>query len=265
MQRDIWLALFLLAVVAGAGLYWWGQQQPVTQDAAPPSAEPAAAGAPAAVKSEPDYRVPPPAPRPGVPLVDLPALSDSDAYFLLALASPFGDGVAGLLRSEDLIERFVATIDNLDRRQLAERIRPTVPVAGNLQTDGDRLSADNYSRYDDYVQRFLAADVDETIALYQRFYPLLQEAWESLGYPGAYFNDRLVAIIDHLLALEDVPTSPRLLRPHVLYEYADDELERQSVGHKTLLRMGPTHTRHVQERLAMYRDRLTRLDDTAGD
>ncbi len=28
---------------------------------------------------------------------------------------------------------------------------------------------------------------------------MLQQTYEELGYPGEYFNDRLVAVIDHLL------------------------------------------------------------------
>ena len=45
------------------------------------------------------------------------------------------------------------------------------------------------------------------VALYARLYPLFQQAYEELGYPGRYFNDRLVEVIDDLLATPE-PTGP---------------------------------------------------------
>ena len=39
-------------------------------------------------------------------------------------------------------------------------------------------------------------DTQQLADLYFRFYPLFQQAYEDLGYPGQYFNDRLVEAID---------------------------------------------------------------------
>ena len=41
-------------------------------------------------------------------------------------------------------------------------------------------------------------------SIYVRYYPLFQEAYEELGYPGRYFNDRVIEIIDHLLQTPDI-------------------------------------------------------------
>jgi len=35
-------------------------------------------------------------------------------------------------------------------------------------------------------------DAKAFMAVYTRFYPLLQQAYRELGYPKGYFNDRLV-------------------------------------------------------------------------
>ena len=72
--------------------------------------------------------------------------------------------------------------------------------------------------------------------LYIRFYPLFQQAYVDLGYPDRYFNDRLVAIIDHLLSAPRIDRTVALVQPKVFYEYADESLEAQSWGRKTLLR-----------------------------
>lgn len=38
------------------------------------------------------------------------------------------------------------------------------------------------------------------MALYVQLYPLFQQANVELGYPKSHFNDRVVTVIDHLLA-----------------------------------------------------------------
>ncbi len=45
-------------------------------------------------------------------------------------------------------------------------------------------------------------DMKQVADVYLRFYPLFQGAYQDLGYPTGYFNDRLVQVIDSLLAPE---------------------------------------------------------------
>ena len=90
-----------------------------------------------------------------------------------------------------------------------------------------------------------------------RYYPLFQEAYEYLGYPSAYFNDRLIDVIDHLLATPVVDGPIRLVRPHVLYKYADPDLEALSAGRKALIRIGPDNANRVKQKLREIRQILT--------
>ena len=78
---------------------------------------------------------------------------------------------------------------------------------------------------------------------------LFQQAYEGLGYPSQYFNDRLVEVIDHLLATPDVTGPIQLARPSVMYVYADPALEGLSSGQKTLLRMGPQNAAAIKAKL----------------
>ena len=103
------------------------------------------------------------------------------------------------------------------------------------------------------------ADLQQVGDVYRRFYPLFQDAYVDLGYPDAYFNDRLVEVIDHLLATPDVDGPLSLVRPHVLYEYADPELENLSSGQKLLLRMGSAHRARMKDTLREVRDIVTSL------
>jgi len=192
----------------------------------------------------------------------LPPLDYSDSGILSALVDTLGDEVESLLVSEALIDRFVATVDNLPRAHVSEKIRPVgrLPTEFIATTTSDDqlfvLGPDNYQRYDALVAMLSNADVDSVVATYRRFYPLFQEAYERLGYPDAYFNDRLIEVIDHLLATPERQESVNLVRPHVLYQFADPDLEALSSGEKLLLRMGNEHALQIKQVLREFRSHL---------
>src|SRR5204863_944604 len=91
---------------------------------------------------------------------------------------------------------------------------------------------------------------------YTRAYPLFQRAYEELGFPGLYFNDRLVQALDDLLAAPEPAAPPALVRPKVLYEFADPDLETRSAGQKTMVRMGADNERRVKAKLREIRAEL---------
>src|ERR1700734_3603000 len=89
-------------------------------------------------------------------------------------------------------------------------------------------------------------DAKQLGALYIHYYPLFQQSYQNLGYPNGYFNDRLVTTIDHLLTTPDVTGDIVLVRPNVMYQFADPNLEDLSAGQKVLLRMGPANAAIVK-------------------
>ena len=255
-----WL-IALLVAAAAATLAWflWDNAATPPQPATVPQQAPVAETGPA----EPLHPVEPLSITPGEgELVELPPLAESDSYFALALVDLFGPDIEPLLADEALIDKTVATVDNLTRGRVAEKIRPLGRLPGNfvVTAAGDTgpfyLSPENYSRYDVLVNMLSGADLDELVATYRRFYPLLQEAFTQLGYPDGYFNDRVVAVIDHLLATPQPAEPIRLLQPHVLYEFADPQLEALSGGQKLLIRMGPDHISRVKAVLTEVRTRI---------
>jgi hypothetical protein len=88
---------------------------------------------------------------------------------------------------------------------------------------------------------------------YFHYYPLFQQAYEGLGYPNGYFNDRLVATIDDALAAPDVRGPVALVRPNVMYQYADPKIEALSSGQKIMVRMGPDNEAIVKAKLRELR------------
>lgn len=197
-------------------------------------------------------------PVPTDPYTALPALTDSDAAFVGDLAPLLPPAaIARHLDTQGLIRRIVVAVDNLPGGRLPMKQRPLKAVEGPFVADGEdetlTLSPANYARYEPLLTLAEQIDADAMATLYRRYYPLFQQAWQELGYPDAYFNDRLVAVIDHLLAAEPVDGPVRLERPHVLYRYADPELEAASPGHKILLRIGPENAARVKAVLRRWR------------
>src|SRR5690348_12735538 len=102
------------------------------------------------------------------------------------------------------------------------------------------------------------ADTPKLVQTYVHYYPLFQKAYVDLGYPNGYFNDRLVEVIDNLLATPEVKGPLKLTVPHVLYEYADAELQSRSAGQKLLLRMGPENAAKVKAKLREIREKVAK-------
>jgi len=262
-NSDTPLLIVLALMVLGGAAAWF------YRDTLFPEPEPAPAielPAPAEPVADAGPQYPMPEPQPEVErtrnLVPLPPLDDSDAYFLLEVGSAFGTGIESLLKRDAVIDRLVTTLDNLPRGDLAERIRPVGRLAASFTTDTNTndqilLGISSYSRYDALVAQLYYADIDAVYDMYQRYYPLFQRSYERLGYPDAYFNDRLVEVIDHLLTGPQPDGPIVLVRPNVLYEFADPDLEALSSGRKLLLRMGPNNAATLKRILEKFRSRLT--------
>jgi len=260
-RNSQWLIPILLVAAAAAalGYYWLQLNAPVpTISVTPAESSP--------TLKEPETtgpRYPLPQKVSGLSdrenLTPLPPLDQSDEYFRLDLARLFGSGMAELLADTAVIEKIVATVDNLPRSHVAERIRPIGGIVGPYLVDGQDGSGlsttnpANYQRYDFLVSLLANADLVTLVEVYQRFYPLFQEAYAGLGYPQGFFNDRAVEVIDHLLATPDVEDPVELVRPHVLYEYADPQLEALSSGQKLMLRIGADHSVRVKQFLEELR------------
>ncbi len=263
MNKNGNLILVVVIVAAIAAIVWFFGRTAENGQVVPEETTPTPAAVEEAADTGPRYPVPdaPPQRTTMGELVELPALDDSDAYFLLEIANTFGPALETLLVREAVIDRLVATIDNLPREKIADQIRPVGQLQESFSTDTDRdgaivLGISSYARYDAWVAQIYYADLDAAYDTYQRFYPLFQAAYERLGYPNAYFNDRLVEVIDHLLATPIPEQSIVLVRPNVLYEFADPDLESLSSGQKLMLRMGPNNSATLKRILEKFRAKL---------
>lgn len=196
----------------------------------------------------------------------LPDLEESDSVIrqeLIDIDSLFG--MAAVFIFNDFIRRVVVTVDNLTARKIPQRFIFTTRPEGGFavrKTDKEDVylsSGDNYPRYKKYLDLAERLPDAMLVALYVRYYPLFQQAYEDLGYPDRYFNDRLVAVIDHLLLTPEVKDELLLKQPKVYYEYLDPDLEKLSSGQKILLRIGSENRLNVKRRLNNIRHLLVSL------
>lgn len=192
----------------------------------------------------------------------LPALDKSDDSILAGLAALSGEMHWGdLFLPKSIVRHFVVTVDNMTATKLPQKYRLTPALQGKFQVrmTGDEtiiIDPENYARYETYVRLAEIIDLKQLTALYKRWYPLFQQAYEELGYPGRYFNDRLVAVVEHLLEAPEVRGAIELKQPKVFYIFADPKLEALSAGQKLLVRIGPDNAARIKIRLRELRTLL---------
>jgi len=241
-----------------------------------PSEPPQAAEVPRETPAPPAVRHPIEAVQPGgatdVAATPLPPLAESDAAVESALQGLIGQqALVEFLNIGPHIRHLVATVDSLPRKKVAVRMWPVKRTPGQFivaepGAEATRIAELNSARYVRFVDLVTSVDTEQVVALYVYFYPLLQQAYEDLGYPGRHFNDRVVEVIDHLLAapepgLVEVVQPPQdpaidVDRPWVMYRFADPRLESLSAGQKILVRVGPENAARLKGKLTELRRKL---------
>ena len=259
------LAVIAVVVIAAvAGYVGWRATQPNGGAGPAPASTRAAAAstaapAPAASAQHPIAQAAVPASASTAPL---PALGDSDASVSSALYALGGEGLKGLLLPQQVVGRIVATVDALPRHALGSSfILPLQTPRGAFRAKETQgiLTADarNAERYAPYMAIVQHADPQALVAWYVHSYPLFQQAYRELGYPKGYFNDRLVAAIDDMLAAPEPKQPPALQLVQGRYLYVDPALESRSVGQKLMLRLGAANEAMLKVKLSAIRNLLT--------
>lgn len=253
-----WSAAAVVLVIAGIAAYYRYYAQtatPAKVEQPPP--------APPPVTNTDNGGIQHPIPATGADNTALPALNQSDQVVRDSLAGLLGaKSVEQFLVPENIVRHIVVTVDNLPRKKVAVDLRPIKPTPGETvvsgQGDTSTLSTANYARYAPIMHLVETTDPKTLATVYFHLYPLFQQAYEDLGYPGKFFNDRLVEVIDHLLAAPEPQGPIELVQPKVFYQFADAKLEDLSAGQKLMIRMGPANERALKAKLRDLRAELVR-------
>lgn len=195
------------------------------------------------------------------PEIDLPPLEESDPLVRdLVAGLSANPQLAAMLVTDDLVRRFVVTVDNVaegvDPARHWPALRPREGFAAE-EVDGRLVvSPESYDRYDLMTDVFTSLDTEGSVELYRQLEPLLDEAYRELGYPDTDFDDTLERAIRRLLRTPVPPEDSPLVENVRSYAYRDPTLENLTDAQKVLLRMGPENQRRIQAKLEEFAEAL---------
>lgn len=271
-MRVFW-GLVGIGLIVGAivvGRFWPAVEapQPVPPPAPsdPPAAEPALVAPPPQPLAVPDDPVaaPPtdeaaPTETEEAPAAPLPPLNDSDG-FVRSQAAAFN--LPSVWTADDeLVRRFVMLMANAGGGETPPK-RLSLGVLSPaekfpVRQEGERFFVDpsGYSRYDAHLDQLERLDPETLVAFIGLLDPLIKEALDELGHQGGA-NDAALDAIDQALAAPVLEGEIELVRPGLMFQYADPALESLGGLQKQVLRMGPRNTQRLQAYLKRLRPLL---------
>ncbi|MEM1113192.1 MAG: DUF3014 domain-containing protein [Pseudomonadota bacterium] len=270
------LPLIAVALLILIGVLWFGLQE---EEAAPEIV--VETPAQVATPVEPVRPEPPPAP-------DIPAQSEPEPVLEPELAEPELEPVAEeppltlaesdpevraqlqsadatdlyqrALAEENLLERAAALVSGAQRGYLVDQALPLPAPDGRFSVtlidDSVVAAPASYERYEPYVDLVESVDTGSLVRVFHSFRPLLEEAYEALGYNPEDFDNALIAALDLVLATPVLTEPQALERDVTTYHYVDETLENLPALQKQLMRMGPDNLERLQAVASQLREAL---------
>jgi hypothetical protein len=244
-KKVVGIGAVIILVIAGAvGIYLLISRRPA---AGPPAEKVPAVAAPAATEGPREGALAP---------LDLPNLElDKSDDLLRSLARDISShpGLAGWMKSREMVRKFVAAVDNiangLSPRAQVDFFAPRGAFKAARRDGAYVIDASSYYRYDPVADIFISLDARAAARLYLSLKPLFQEAYRELGYPDEDFHATLTRAVAELLATPVVEGRVVLEKKVASYAMADPELEGLSQAQKHLFRMGPENVQVIQTKL----------------
>jgi hypothetical protein len=113
-----------------------------------------------------------------------------------------------------------------------------------------------HTRFDDVIRTFTEVDIEASIALYQLISPLFQQAYAEIGFRNVSFDETLRDAINNVLRTTNMEGPYQLVKPSVMYLYADAEIENLLEVQKQLIRIGPENTSILKAKLREFVSQL---------
>ena len=160
----------------------------------------------------------------------------------------------------------MVVIDSLAKGEISAKYLPIPKPKDTFLSspDGTKsyIDTSSYSRYNSYISLFESIDNEMLSVFYQRYLPLMEDAFSELGYTDRNFHDTLMAAFNVLLSAPVVTKNIELIQPSVFYKYADPDLENAPDAHKQMLRMGPENTTKLQAKIRQLQQALNSISPT---
>lgn len=195
-------------------------------------------------------------------LVELPSLNDSDGFVLEGLrALQNGAALVRVLADEQLIRSVVVFVDNISRGEFPQtslpykRIEQEMSVR-NIDENLFVMEASSHDRFNQLIDTFVAVDTEQAMILYRTLQPLFQQAYAEIGSRNVNFDDTLRSAINSLLRSPNIEGPYQLVKPSVMFLYADANLENMEEMQKQLIRIGPENTEKLKAKLRQFSGQL---------
>lgn len=203
------------------------------------------------------------------PKPSLPTLGESDSWFDGKLADlTWRRELLNLIITDDMIRRFVVFTDNFNRGTLAYEHLPLVSPkvkfsALEVKTEQGQVEwqwdEKNTQRFKKYVDLLRSVDKATLVQWYVELKPLIDQAYQELGYEDEDFTEVLQSAISKVLDMDIVKKQPKLIRPSVMYKYQDPSLESLDDAEKLLLRLGKENLLVIKSILLEVNEKLNRV------
>ncbi len=191
-------------------------------------------------------------------IIPLPSLNDSDDFVLENLrAIQNGAALIGFLADQQIVRRFVVFVENISREEFPQTDLPYRPMqqempVRNLDENLYVMDDSAHDRFNAAVDAFVAIDTEHALALYRVLSPLFQQAYAEIGFRNVNFDDTLRQAVNNVLQAQDVEGPFQLVKPSVMYLYADSSIENLSAVNKQLIRLGPENTAKLKDKLREF-------------
>ncbi|MFB1015409.1 MAG: hypothetical protein ACI9C0_000260 [Alteromonadaceae bacterium] len=209
--------------------------------------------------------------RPAIELVEvspLPSLNESDSWLKEKLPSlTWRKELLKLVVDDNMIRRIVVFTDNFSKGTVTYKHSPLVLPNSSFSAIETQSFDDNNQqewlwdnsserRFSLYIDLIKSTDIESLISWYLEIKPLIDEAYDELGYPDDNFTDTLQTAIIRILDAE-LPKSPlKIIRPSVMYKYQDSAIEALDDVDKLLLRLGKENLLIIKSTLLEFSEKL---------
>ena len=195
-------------------------------------------------------------------VIELPTLTDSDPFVFETLQTlQNGMALVNALAEDQIVRKFVVFVENISRGEFPQTGLPYKGLGQEMpvnEIDDNLFVMDQvaHSRFDQVVSTFVETDTDSAVIIYHMLSPLFQQAYAEIGFRNVSFDETLRAAINNVLRTTNMEGPYQLVKPSVMYLYADSSVENLAEVHKQLLRIGPDNTSALKAKL---REFLTKL------
>ncbi|PCH95575.1 MAG: hypothetical protein COB83_08195 [Gammaproteobacteria bacterium] len=219
----------------------------------------------------------------------LPSLNNSDDWLKLKLPEiTWRQELLTLIVDEDMIRRFVVFTDNFSQGIVAYEHSPFVLPKLKFAPETDSVSFQNLGqdaessqessegsslgssigkqnvwqwdktsskRFSLYIDLLRSMDSESLVQWYSDIKPLIDEAYQELGYEDDFTNT-LQDAITRVLDMELPKSSMALIQPSVMYKFANPKLEALPDTDKLLLRLGKDNLLVIKSVLLELHEKL---------